>query len=205
MRIFSTTAAFAIMASLLAGCGGQDTGQSMAEGENQQASQQSASDIYMPAETAMNERMAAAEGASAADTWMLKMIEHHRGAISLSELLLSQPNVEPAVAERARMTAADQQRDVAELQSMLQGVQGTGSPDAYMAAEQQMSRQMMAARGANVSETWLRKMIEHHRGAVAMANIAVTSAGNEMVIAMARQTIEKQTREIAELQRLLPS
>lgn len=120
MRILSTTAAFAIMASLLAGCGGQDTGQSMAQGENQQASQQSASDIYMPAETAMNERMAAAEGASAADTWMLKMIEHHRGA-------------------------------------------------------------------------------------VAMANIAVTSAGNEMVIAMARQTIEKQTREIAELQRLLPS
>ena len=36
----------------------------------------------------------------------------------------------------------------------------------YGPAEMQMHEKMMAATGADASETWVRKMIEHHRGGV---------------------------------------
>lgn len=74
----------------------------------------------------------------------------------------------------------------------------------YGAAEMQMHDRMMAAKGANPSETWVRKMIEHHRGAIEMSNIAIAQGGTSNVLERARMTAEMQAKEIAELERLLP-
>ena len=70
----------------------------------------------------------------------------------------------------------------------------------YAPAEMKMHEKMMAAVGPNASETWVRKMIEHHRGGVETSRIAIARATDPMVKQMAQKTATMQEKEIAELQ-----
>ena len=73
----------------------------------------------------------------------------------------------------------------------------------YGPAEMQMHEKMMAAMGADASETWTRKMIEHHRGAVEMSQIVLRSGPDAGVRREAMKTIASQNREIANLNAML--
>lgn len=46
----------------------------------------------------------------------------------------------------------------------------------YAPGEMKMHERMMSAMGADASETWVRKMIEHHRGAIEMSRTAIAQA-----------------------------
>jgi hypothetical protein len=70
-------------------------------------------------------------------------------------------------------------------------------------AEAQMHQAMMAATGADPSETWTRKMIEHHRGAVAMSDVVLAQNPTPEVRAQATKTREAQLREIELLEAML--
>ena len=158
---------------------------------------------YGQVEMQMHERMMASLGQNAAETFVRKMIEHHRGAVAMTEVLIAQGG-DPAVVEKARKGSADQQQEIQALERMLQGgVTGNAPANPYADGEKQMHDRMMAATGASPSETWIRKMIEHHRGAVQMAQTVIEQGGNSQVAAMARKTADKQTKEIAELEGML--
>ena len=73
----------------------------------------------------------------------------------------------------------------------------------YMASETDMDDKMMAAKAADDAETWTRKMIEHHKGALAVAEVALKETDDAMVREMAKKTIDMQTEEIADLQKML--
>jgi len=73
-----------------------------------------------------------------------------------------------------------------------------GNP--YGQAEMDMHQKMMAAKQGDAAEMWTRKMIEHHRGAVAMSRVAVRDAKDTQTRQMAQMTITKQEKDIAELQ-----
>jgi uncharacterized protein (DUF305 family) len=73
----------------------------------------------------------------------------------------------------------------------------------FAKAEQRMDQQMMAAVGANASDTWVRKMIVHHQGAIDMSKIMLEQNPSGEVGMMARDAITKQTKEIKDLQKLL--
>lgn len=73
----------------------------------------------------------------------------------------------------------------------------------YGPAEMDMHQKMMAAQGANAGETWVRKMIEHHRGAVEMSQIALRNTQNAEIRREAQKTIASQNREIANLNAML--
>ncbi|MBB6505678.1 uncharacterized protein (DUF305 family) [Sphingomonas endophytica] len=73
----------------------------------------------------------------------------------------------------------------------------------YGPSEMKMHEKMMAAKGADAGETWLRKMIEHHRGAVEMSQAALRSTQNADVRREAQKAIASQTREIATLNAVL--
>ena len=73
-----------------------------------------------------------------------------------------------------------------------------GNP--YGQAEMDMHQKMMAAKQGDAAEMWTRKMIEHHRGAIAMSRVAVRDARDAETKRMARMTITKQEKDIAELQ-----
>jgi uncharacterized protein (DUF305 family) len=66
-----------------------------------------------------------------------------------------------------------------------------------------MHERMMAAKGADAGETWIRQMIEHHRGAVTMSQTALRSTQNPEIRREAQKTIDSQNREIATLNAVL--
>ena len=66
-----------------------------------------------------------------------------------------------------------------------------------------MHERMMAAKGADAGETWIRQMIEHHRGAVTMSQTALRSTQNAEIRREAQKTIDSQNREIATLNAIL--
>lgn len=70
----------------------------------------------------------------------------------------------------------------------------------YPPAEMDMHQKMMSAMGADATETWVRKMIEHHRGAIAMSRIVLRDTKDAKVRMMANKAVVEQTREIGELQ-----
>lgn len=157
----------------LAACGPSEkqskAGQSQAESV---ASEPMSHDLgpFFHAEMEMKERVMEVEGTDVADSWLRKMIEHKRGAVELSNILLQKLPSGP-VAEMAHATADKQTKEIAELQRLLRN----GAPDhqsafLYQPALAKMHDAMMEAEGVDLSEVWLRKMLAHHKGGVEMSN-----------------------------------
>ena len=70
----------------------------------------------------------------------------------------------------------------------------------YPPAEMKMHRAMMGAVGSDATETSVRKMIEHHRGAVEMSQIVLRDARDAKIREMATKSSAEQRQEINELQ-----
>jgi uncharacterized protein (DUF305 family) len=102
----------------------------------------------------------------------------------------------PAVAQ-GQMQGMDHSK----MQGMNHGdMAGMMAGNPYGQAEMDMHQKMMAAKQGDAAEMWTRKMIEHHRGAIAMARIAQRDAKDAETRRMAAMTISKQEKDIAELQ-----
>lgn len=192
----------------LGACSGGDGGNNVAANEAAENANSMTNDPNNPfgaAEMQMHERMTAATGANASETWVRKLIEHHRGGIAMSDILIQQGGGQRFL-EMARASADMQRRDIAELERMLAGgvTGGNGPANPFGPVETRMHDQMMAAAmGTNAADTWARKMITHHQGAIDMSQILIDQGGDPEVVAAARRTIEMQRREIGELERLL--
>ena len=146
-----------------------------------------AANAFEPVEMKMDEQMAAAVGADAGDNWVRKMIAHHQGAVDMSKIVLDQKPT-AAVAKMARMTIDKQGHEIEELTKL----EGKGPPnqksaDLYKPAAMTMQRMMMEAGGSTPSETYLRKMLPHHEGAIAMSDAALKSG----VTGAIKQQVEK--------------
>ena len=59
---------------------------------------------------------------------------------------------------------------------------------------------MMGAIGADATETWVRKMIEHHRGGIETSQIVLQHTRDPQVRQMAARTITEQRREVGQLE-----
>lgn len=214
MKAFRNILAAASVAALMSACSGggtenqtaANTSEEMPAGNNMAAMANDPNNPYAQAEMQMHERMMAATGANASETWVKKMIEHHRGALAMSNVLIGLGGEEPVLA-MARMTVTDQGKEIQDLERMLQaggiGTGTSGDANPYKQSDQTMHQRMMAATGASPSETWLRKMIEHHRGAVDMSNILIAQGGDPRVLEKARMTVSTQQREIDQFQQML--
>lgn len=108
----------------------------------------------------------------------------------------------PALAQQGGMQGMDH----SQMQGMNHGDMAAmmaGNP--YGQAEMDMHQKMMAAKEGDAAEMWTRKMIEHHRGAIAMSRVAVRDTRDAQTRQMAQMTITKQEKDIAELQGWLRS
>src|SRR3546814_16413565 len=68
----------------------------------------------------------------------------------------------------------------------------------YPSAEMEMHQKMTSAMGADATETWVRKMVAHHRGAIAMSRIVLRETKDSQVRMMANQAVAAQTPEAGE-------
>ena len=110
----------------------------------------------------------------------------------------------PAMAQQADMPAMDHSKmTMMEHSDPMAMMNDPANP--YGAAEMDMHKKMMMAKAGLPSELWTRKMIEHHRGAIAMSRVALGQATDLQTRRMARMTIAAQGKEITQMQAWLRS
>ncbi len=168
---------------------------------------------FSAAETTMHEAMMAATGADAGESWARKMIPHHQGALDMSQIVLRDTQ-DADIRRMAQKTVDMQTRDIAELRRWLEtrvgaaagaAAPGGGGEPPFAPAEAKMKDAMMTAAGANTDQTWTRKMIAHHQGALDMSQVVLRESQDTGIRRMAQKTIEMQTADIAELRAWLES
>lgn len=81
----------------------------------------------------------------------------------------------------------------------------TAADQAFAASEAEMHRLMAAASGQTIDESYIAKMIAHHQGAVAMAEVALRDSRDPEIRRMAQAVVDAQTREIAEMRAWKPA
>ena len=195
----------AALALLLAGCGsgGEGTQNEVAATNDMNAMAADPSNPFAQSEMQMNERMMAAVGTDAGDSWAKKMIEHHQGAIDMSRIVLEQ-NPSADVAMMARETIEKQQKDIGDIRKLLKdGAPNQQSAELYRPAMMEMHQKMMAAKGADVSETFMRKMLEHHKGAVAMSDVALQNGVSGALREQVQKTRDDNQRDIKMIEAML--
>jgi uncharacterized protein (DUF305 family) len=201
-KAFYCMSALALVSAVSA-CGTREEPANNVLAENDMNAMMADSGPFADAEMKMDQAMTAATGVNAADSWVRKMIEHHRGAIEMSRILLAQ-NVTGHVADMARQTIEKQTAEVAALDKLI----ATGNPDPasaslYQPAAMAMHNAMMTAKGADVSDTWVRKMLEHHKGAIAMSDIALANGATGAVRAQIEKTKADQQKDIEHIEGML--
>ena len=151
---------------------------------------------------------------NAADVMFVQMmIPHHEQAIEMSEIILAKDGVDPEVAALAEQIRAAQDPEIVLMKQWLDdwglpsmsgmghGGMDHGGMDGMM-SDAQMA-ELRSSIGSEGSSLFLELMIEHHEGAVDMADDVIDGGRNADVRELAEQIITSQTAEIETMRALL--
>jgi uncharacterized protein (DUF305 family) len=138
----------------------------------------------------------------------INMIAHHQQAIDMADLLLAKEGVDDRVINLALAIKEAQGPEISTMtawldawgQDIMLGMDHGGG----MMSEDDMSA-LEAASGTEASRLFLEQMIEHHQGAIDMAEREVTEGENPDAVALAGVIITDQAAEITVMQQLLTS
>ena len=204
MKKVILVSAASALALMIGACGAnEEATQNDATDTDANAMMADANNPFAQSEMQMNERMMAAVGTDVGDSWVRKMIEHHQGAIDMSQIVLPL-NPRADVAEMARMTIEKQGKEIEDLRKLVkQGSPNPPSSELYRPSMTQMHEAMMAAKGADVSETFLRKMLEHHRGGVTMSDVALQNGVSGALRQQVQKTRDDQQKEAEMVEAML--
>jgi uncharacterized protein (DUF305 family) len=151
---------------------------------------------------------------AADEMFVTGMIPHHEQALEMAEIVLGKEGVDERVAGIAERIQAAQQPEIDLMTSWLEewGVDpdmgdmgdmaGMDHGDDGMMSDDDMAA-LEAASGEEASALFLEQMIEHHEGAIEMSQQELDNGSNAEALELARQIIDAQTAEIAEMQELL--
>jgi len=171
---------------------------------------------------------APADAHNAADTTFVQgMIPHHTQAVQMSEMAAQQSGNDqvkqlatriqqaqgPEIQQMRGFLAAWGEPETApagaggmDHSGMGHGAGATPMPEGMggMMTDQQM-QQLGQASGASFDRMFLQMMVEHHNGAVQMAQTELADGQNPDAKALAQKIIDAQRAEITEMQNLLPT
>ena len=192
------------LVTTLSACGrSSDEAANNAATGNETNAMAAASTPFADAEMKMSDAMSAAVGSDVGDSWAKKMIAHHQGAIDMSQIALQQ-DLKPDVAEMTRQGVEKQRMDIEAIKKLLKnGSPDQKSADLYKAAMMDMQQKMQSATGADTSETFMRKMLEHHKGAVAMSDIALKNGVSGALREQVQKTRDENQKEAEMVQAML--
>ncbi|CAN5503809.1 DUF305 domain-containing protein [soil metagenome] len=154
------------------------------------------------------------------------MIPHHEQAVEMSEMVLGKEGVDPRVVSLAKDIKAAQGPEIELMRdwltqwgspmTMMPGDGMSGMPDHDMSGpaampgmngQGMMSGQDMAAlqnaQGVAASRLFLAQMVEHHRGAIVMAQKETDSGQYSAALELAQSIVFSQQNEIATMEQLL--
>ena len=140
------------------------------------------------------------------------MIPHHEQAIEMSDLILAKDGVDPEVVELAEEITAAQGPEIEQMESWLDewgapsmmdaddmgGAGGMGG----MLTDEELD-ELAAADGTTGTTLFLEGMIEHHEGAIDMAEQHQEDGESEEALALSASIIDTQEAEIERMQELL--
>lgn len=136
------------------------------------------------------------------------MIPHHKQAIEMSDTLLSKDGVDERVTTLAEQIKAAQAPEITTMEGWLKDW-GADSSDMAgmdhnggMMSENDMQT-LEQATGTEAARLFLQQMIEHHRGAIDMAEQEVSDGQNTDAVALANNIVKTQTSEISTMEELL--
>lgn len=198
--------ALASCALFVASCGSEaDNTKPASVEESSVAEDQMNSDDnpFAASEMAMKTEMMAAVGSSVSDSWVKQMIAHHRGAIAMSEAVLKL-NPSADVRMMAEQVISKQGKEIESLANLSsKAAADPASLEPYKTANKAMHEAMMAATEADVSKLYLRKMLAHHEGGVALSEVAIAKGKDAKVRAAAQKTRSDQAKEAAMVKDML--
>jgi uncharacterized protein (DUF305 family) len=201
MKLRTTTlpAIGLIGALLLVGCAGTQDDDSMGEMPGMSNGMSSSDDADTSAD--FNDADVA---------FTMNMIMHHQQAIEMSEMVLEKDSVDPDVVELAQKIKDAQQPEIDTMSGWLDdwgqpfsGMEGMDHSGMMMSGDDMAT--LEAASGAEAGPLFLQQMIEHHQGAIDMAEEQITDGQNPDAVALAKKIVEDQSAEIALMQELLQS
>ncbi|MET0896539.1 MAG: DUF305 domain-containing protein [Mycobacterium sp.] len=166
---------------------------------------------------------AAAEHNDADVMFAQGMIPHHEQAVEMSDMVLGKQGIDPRVTTLANEIKAAQGPEIAQMRGWLAdwgvdpsqgGMAGMPGHDMSghgampgMGGDGMMSEQDMAdlqnAQGPAASRLFLTQMIEHHRGAIVMAQNEIDTGQFPAAVEMARSIVTSQQQEITAMEQLL--
>ena len=141
------------------------------------------------------------------------MVPHHQQAVEMADMILGKDGIDPQVIALAEKIKATQGPEITLMKGWLET---WGSPyesmgdmpgmdmGAGMMSEEDMAR-LDSATGVEASRLFLEQMIEHHNGAIEMANVQAVGGKNPDAKELAKNIIKSQTAEIDEMQTILAS
>jgi uncharacterized protein (DUF305 family) len=143
-------------------------------------------------------------------TFAQNMIPHHQQAIQMSDIILAKQGIDPRVVALANDIKAAQGPEIQQMQGWLGQ---WGVPTMSMAPGMTMSgmlpdqavAELHNAQGVDASRQFLTGMIQHHQGAIAMAQGEINSGQYPPAIALARSIVTGQQQQITTMQGLLAS
>jgi uncharacterized protein (DUF305 family) len=175
-----------------------------------------------PMETLDPDTTLSSEPASLGDKLFVQMmVPHHAQALDMCELARTRASDEQVVAVARRIKGA-QGPEILTLSSWLQS-QGVEVPESMeditgheghhghdghemtmpgMLTDREM-RELRSARGAEFDRLFLKRMIQHHEGAVVMADSELTTGREQMALEMAGEIEAGQSAEIQRLREIL--
>jgi len=141
------------------------------------------------------------------------MIPHHEQAVEMADLVADR-STDPDVQDLAARIQAAQGPEIDTLNGWLE-TWGADSADSEMSgmdhsamggmmSEEDMSS-LEAASGVQFDRLWLQMMLEHHTGAVGMAQTEIDNGEDPEAIALAQDIKSSQGTEITEMEQLLES
>lgn len=136
--------------------------------------------------------------------FVMMMIPHHEDAIAMSDVLLAKDGIPAEVVALAEQIKAAQQPEIELMQSWLDDW-GVGTMDGMDHGGMSGSDMdaLERATGDAAAELFLEQMIEHHEGAIVMAQQALDYGRDPQVRALCESIIASQTAEIVTMRQLL--
>lgn len=139
------------------------------------------------------------------------MVPHHEQALEMSRIVLAKEDVPEDIQTLAQQIEAAQAPEITRMQDMLAawGVTDAQHMDhsghggmAGMLTEEQL-QDLRDADGPEAARLFLEGMVEHHRGAVDMAQTELEDGENPQARALAEDVIAAQEEEIAQMEDML--
>ncbi|MEX5261001.1 DUF305 domain-containing protein [Kocuria sp. CPCC 205263] len=216
MKRSTTLTTLALASALaLAGCG--TSGAQEGAGTDSETAASAASAPAVTSTGAASGEPIAAEHDDADVMFAQMMLPHHEQAVEMSEMLLAKDDVPAEVAEFAQGVVDAQGPEIERMNDMLTAWEaepladaedmdgmdhGSGAGMSGMMSEEDMSA-LEDARGTGAAQLYLEQMTVHHEGAVEMAQEQIEQGQNPQAVELARQVVEDQEAEIAEMERML--